>query len=192
MPRFKALVGVAVFVLGCAQAPTQQTPSEDKPPALGPLPATYVNTPGCPGCLALTLTLRPDGSYLVRQSVGSSEFYDFGRWRLVDGTLELTGGRDALQRYALGGLRRAAEVEALRGPFRLIGLYDGTTFKECRTGLAWGLADSRAAEALQAQFGKQQGKPVLVALDARFEGSPEKLLVQRPATVLNERACPAH
>ncbi len=148
-----------------------------------------MSNPSCAGCLAVTLTLRPDGSYLVRELVGSSEFYDFGRWRLADGMLDLAGGRDA-RRYPLQGLKRAAEVEPLRGPFRLIGLYDGTTFKECRTGLAWTLADSRSAEALKQEFAKQQSRPVLVALDARFEGSPEKLLVQRPATVLNAPACP--
>ena len=162
---------------------------EQKPATLPALPATYVNDPGCPGCLAVTLTLRPDGSYLVRDTLGASEFYDFGRWRFVDGMLDLSGGRDA-RRYPLHSLRRAAQVEMLRGPFRLIGHYDGATFKECRTGLAWELADTRAAKVLKDEFMNRQSAQALVALDAQFDGSPEKLRVLRPAALLDARTCP--
>ena len=100
---------------------------------LGRLPATYRNTPSCPGCLALTLTLRPDGAYLAREQLGSSEFYDFGRWResREEGALQLAGGRDGPRGYAVrpgdrleaqpgtqgGDLKRAAALETLRGPF---------------------------------------------------------------------------
>ena len=150
---------------------------------------TFVNDPDCPGCLAVTVTLRPDGSYLVRDDLGASEFYDFGRWRYADGVLELAGDRD-VRRYPLHSLRRAAQVERLRGPFRLVGLYDGATFKECRTGLAWRLADTRAAESLRGDFVKKQDGPALVSLDAQLEGSPEMLRVLRPATLLNARTCP--
>lgn len=180
----------------------EQKPAEEKPAELPALPATFVNAPGCPGCLAVTLTLRPDGSYLVRERVGASEFYDFGRWRRSDGTLELVGGRDAPRRYALrgqdldsqagtqgGDLKRAPQLEMLRGPFRLVGLYDGATFKECRTGLAWKLTDTRSAKALKEKL-SQKSKPAMVALDARFEGTPEMLVVQRPATLLNADSCP--
>jgi hypothetical protein len=191
------------LLLGCAQeAPMEQKPAEEKPGELPALPATFVNNPGCPGCLGVTLTLRPDGSYLVRELVGSSEFYDFGRWRRAEGTLELLGGRDAPRRYALrgadldsqagtqgGDLKRAPQLEMLRGPFRLVGLYDGATFKECRTGLAWKLTDTRSAKALQEQLSKKR-KPALVAIDARFEGTPEMLVVQRQATLLNAESCP--
>jgi hypothetical protein len=180
----------------------EQTPAPEKPGELPALPATFGNTPGCPGCLDVTLTLRPDGSYLVRERVGTSEFYDFGRWRRADGTLELLGGRDAPRRYALrgadldsqagtqgGDLKRAPQLQILRGPFRLVGLYDGAIFKECRTGLAWRLTDTRSAKALQEELSKKR-KPVLVALDARFEGTPEMLVVQRQATLLNAESCP--
>ena len=194
------------LAVGCAQPPARQEdpPVPEKPGELPPLPATYVSTPGCPGCLGVTLTLRPDGSYLVRERVGASEFYDFGRWRRADGTLELVGGRDFPRRYALrgedldsqggtqgGDLKRAPQLEMLRGPFRLVGLYDGATFKECRTGIAWGFADTRAASVLKEQFASQKSKPVLVALDAQFEGTPEMLRVLRPATILSERSCPS-
>ena len=175
----------------------------EKPGELPALPATFVNSPGCPGCLGVTVTLRPDGSYLVRELVGASEFYDFGRWRRVDGILELDGGRDAPRRYALrgqaldsqpgtqgGDLTRAPQVEALRGPFRMIGTYDGDAFLECRTGIAWRFAPTRAAETLKAELGKRQTPRALVALDAQFEGSPEVLRVLRPATLLNGSACP--
>jgi hypothetical protein len=191
------------LLLGCAQeAPMQQKPAEEKPGELPALPATFVNNPGCAGCLAVTLTLRPDGSYLVRERVGTSEFYDFGRWRRSEGTLELVGGRDAPRRYALrgadldsqagtqgGDLKRAPQLEILRGPFRLVGLYDGVTFKDCRTGLAWKLTDTRSVKALQEEL-RQKRKPALVALDARFEGTPEMLVVQRQATLLNAESCP--
>jgi hypothetical protein len=196
-----------LLLAGCAQAPTEEksVPAESPPAAALPaLPATYVNKPGCPGCLEVTLTLRADGSYFVREILGASEFYDFGRWRHADGVLELVGGRDAPRRYVLresaldsqagtqgGDLTRAPRLEKLRGPFRLTGLYDGATFRECRTGLAWQLDQTRAAAALKEEYLKRLEKPALVMLDAQFEGAPEVLRVLRPAAVLNARACPA-
>ena len=51
-------------------------------------------------------------------------------------------------------------MEPLRGPFRMIGLYDGATFKECLTGLAWPLAQTRAAETLKGEFLQGQGSAV--------------------------------
>ena len=203
MPRFK--VWLVALLAGCAQPPPvpQAPAAPEKPAELPALPATFVNSPGCPGCLGVTVTLRPDGSYLVREQVGASEFYDFGRWRRVDGILELDGGRDAPRRYALrgqaldsqpgtqgGDLTRAPKVEALRGPFRMTGIYDGSVFKECRTGIAWGFAPTRAAETLKAELGKRQESQALVALDAQFEGAPETLRVLRPATLLKGGACP--
>ena len=203
MPRFR--VWLVALLAGCAQpAPVQEKPAApEKPGELPALPATFVNSPGCPGCLGVTVTLRPDGSYLVRELVGASEFYDFGRWRRAGGILELEGGRDAPRRYALrgegldsqpgtqgGDLTRAPKVETLRGPFRMIGLYDGSVFKECRTGIAWGFAATRAAETLRDEFGKRQQPQALVAVDAQFEGAPEVLRVLRPATLLKGSACP--
>ena len=159
------------------------------PQPLPALPATLVNDADCPGCLEVTLTLRPDGSYLLRDQLGASEFYDFGRWRYADGMLELTGERDT-RRYDLEKFRKSAQSERLRGPFRMLGIYDGASFKECRTGLAWNLSATRAAEALGLEYTKQVQKPTLVALDAQFEGAPEKLRVLRPATLLDSRRCP--
>ena len=178
---------------------------------LGRLPATYRNAPSCPACLALTLTLRADGAYVARERLGSSEFYDFGRWREAreDAVLQLTGGRDAPRRYSIrpgdvlepqagtqgGELQRAAAVETLRGPFRMVGLFDGQVFKECQTGVAWPLDDSRAAQALKEQY-SNRGQPVLVSLDGRFEpavgpsGRGEALRVVRTAAIHNERGCP--
>jgi hypothetical protein len=194
-----------LLLAGCAQAPVEREPAPvpQAPAELPALPATYVNSPGCPGCLAVTLTLRPDGSYLVRERLGESEFYDFGRWRRADAMLELVGGRDAPRRYVVrgqeldsqaatqgGDLKPAPQVEALRGPFRMVGLYDGSTFRECRTGIAWGFSATRAAETLKHEFEKRQARPALVSLDAQFEGAPEALRVLRPATLLNAGACP--
>ena len=51
-----------------------------------------MDEPDCPA--SVTLTLRPDGAYLLRDQLGASEFYDFGRWRYAEGTLVLTGDRD--------------------------------------------------------------------------------------------------
>jgi hypothetical protein len=72
----------------------------------------------------------------------------------------------------------------------MLGLYDGAAFKECRTGLAWKLAQTRAAETLNGEFLKGQASAVLVSLDAQFDGAPEMLRVLRPATVLDARTCP--
>lgn len=153
------------------------------------MPATFVNDADCPGCLEVTVTLRPDGSYLVRDQLGASEFYDFGRWRYLDGVLHLAGGRDT-RSYPLANLRKRSQLERLRGPFRLVGVYDGAMFRECRTGLAWRLAETRSAENLQQEHRKGSGKPVLVSLDAQFDGTPEMLRVLRPASVLDARTCP--
>ena len=178
--------------MGCAQAPTEKRePAREPPPAtLGALPATFISQAGCPGCQQATITVRADGSFLLRDQLGASEFYDFGRWRYADGSLELAGDRDT-RRYTLASLRRAAQVETLRGPFRMVGLYDGARFKECRTGVSWGFAETRAAETLQQEFRKQPGGPVLVSLDAQLEGSPEALRMFRTPTVLNSRTCPS-
>jgi hypothetical protein len=154
------------------------------------LPATYLNTPGCAGCLALTVTLRPDGSFLAREQVGAAEFYDFGRWRLAGETLELAGGRDQ-RRYALASLKRAAQVDALRGPFRLVGHFDGTGFTECRTGIRWQFTDNRLAATLRRQLEERDTVPAMVALDAQLEGTPEKLRLIRAGTYLSSRTCPS-
>jgi hypothetical protein len=180
---------VALLAAACAREPPPAPAPEAPPPALPLLPATFVDEPDCPGCLAVTLTLRPDGAYLLRDQLGASEFYDFGRWRYAEGTLVLTGDRDT-RRYPLKELRKASQVEQLRGPFRMVGVYDGATFRECRTGVAWKLADTRAAQALKDEIVKAQGNPVLVALDAQFEGAPEVLRVFRPPSVLDARGCP--
>jgi hypothetical protein len=193
LPRFSAVLAVALAT-ACAQVPepVKRIAEEPSAPAtLGALPATYVSQSGCPGCLAATITLRPDSSFLLRDQLGASEFYDFGRWRFADGTLELAGDRDK-RTYPLTNLRRAAQVETLRGPFRMVGLYDGARFKECLTGISWGFAETRAAETLKEQFQhKQPGPPALVSLDALLEGSPELLRVFRPATLHDARVCPA-
>jgi hypothetical protein len=188
------------------------TAASGQPATLGRLPATFRNTPSCPGCLSLTLTLRPDGSFVAREQLGSSEFYDFGRWResRAEGLLQLAGSRDGLRRYAIkapdfldahegtqgGDLKRGAEVETLRGPFRLMGLFDGSVFKECHTGLTWPLDDSRAAQVLKEQLSQRKDLPVLISIDGRFEpatgkgGRGEALRVVRTAAVHNERGCP--
>ena len=179
-----------MLLAACAQAPQQpERPKPAPPPAPSALPATYVNDPDCPGCLAVTVTLRPDGAFLLRDRLGESEFYDFGAWRYADGTLELAGGRDT-RRYRLADFRRAPQLERLRGPFRLVGLYDGAVFRECRTGVAWKLDDTRAAQTLKDEIGKAQGRAVLVALDGQFEGAPEMLRFVRPAAVLDAGSCP--
>jgi hypothetical protein len=190
LPRFEVVV-VALLLFGCAQEPAQKpAPREEPPPStLGPLPATYVDEAGCAGCLAATMTLRADGSFLLREQLGSAEFYDFGNGRSADGRLELAGDRDT-RTYRSTALRRAAQVETPRGPFRMVGLYDGTRFKECRTGASWSFAPTRAAETLQQEFRRQPGGPALVSLDAQLEGAPETLRMFRPATLHNARACP--
>jgi hypothetical protein len=211
LPRFK--VFLLVLLAGCAsrapQEASPQQPQQDKSPLAG-LPATFANTPGCEDCLDITLTLRPDGAYLVRERLRGSEFYDFGRWREMADGLLLEGGRDAPRRYAPqppdvldslagtqgGNLKRQARVEALRGPFRVVGIYDGAAFRECRTGLAWPLGESRPAERLKEQFDELRADKrlaaSLVAIDGRFEvrGAREVLIVQRPASLLTGERCP--
>lgn len=193
MPRFRALVLAAALAAGCAGAPQVEeesaAPGAPVPlPSLEALPATFVMSASCPGCRSVTLTVRPDASFLSRERLGSSEFYDFGRWRREGDELRLAGGRDQ-RRYPLARLRRAPRVEPLRGPFRMIGVYDGATFRECLTGLAWSLADTRAASVLKQNLLKSNNTRTLVALDALLEGSPEVLRVFRPASILKGASC---
>ncbi len=212
MPRYSVLLLLALAACAGSQE-EQATPApRSERAALGRLPATFQNTPSCAACLALTVTLRADGAYVARERLGASEFYDFGRWREAreEGVLQLSGGRAAPRSYAIraggaleaqpgtpgGDLERASAVEALRGPFRLVGLFDGTRFKECQTGLAWPLDDSRAGQALKEQFSSRRDQAVLVSVDGRFEpaagtgGRGEALRVIRTAAIHNQRGCP--
>ena len=68
MPRFSGFLTTALLLGGCAQTPVDKPqPKPEPPPAtLGTLPATYVDEAGCPGCLAATMRLRADGSFLLR------------------------------------------------------------------------------------------------------------------------------
>ena len=177
--------------------------------ALTGLPASFESTQDC--CVKVTLNLRPDGAYAVRQVIGPSEFYDFGRWQQssTDGLLFLEGGREA-SRYLVtgpdtldaqdgtqgGDLKRKSQLEDLRGPFRLNGLYDGATFKECRTGINWPIDDSRAGGSLKQDYLRSSpgiaGKPALVSIDARFvqDGGREEVRIQRLPAILDATACP--
>jgi hypothetical protein len=182
LPRFSALL--LVLAVGCASSGSREEIKQERSPLAG-LPATFVNTPGCDDCLGLTLTLRPDGAYLVRERLRGSEFYDFGSWRETPDGLLLEGGRDAPRRYALqppdmldslpgtqgGNLKRQAQVETLRGPFRVTGTYDGAAFRECRTGLAWPLGDSRLGERLREQFEEMRAEKRLSASLVAIAGS---------------------
>jgi hypothetical protein len=203
LPRFS--VFLLVLLAGCASSESHQETKEEASPVAN-LPATFANTPSCDGCLGVTLTLRPDGAYLVRERLDASEFYDFGHWRQGADGLLLEGGRDLPRRYAIqspdsldslegtqgGELKRQPQVEALRGPFRVVGRYDGAAFRECRTGLAWPLGDSRPGERLKEEFTEKRLPDSLVAIDGRLEAQSgrEVLVVQRPATLLTGERCP--
>jgi hypothetical protein len=211
LPRSRALALLAALAAGCAEGPGAPGPggAHDGHASLPPLPASFESTQDC--CGKVTLNLRPDGAYAVRQVIGPSEFYDFGRWQLssADGLLFLEGGRDA-PRYLVaspdrlnaqdgtqgGDLTRKPQLEDLRGPFRLNGLYDGTTFKECRTGIAWPVDDSRAGGSLKQDYQNsapgKAGKPALVSIDARFvlDGGREEVRIQRLPAILDATACP--
>jgi hypothetical protein len=205
LPRFSFIAWLLVLAVGCASSGSHKETKQEGSPLAG-LPATFANTPGCDDCLALTLTLRPDGAYLVRERLRGLEFYDFGRWRETADGLLLEGGRDAPRRYAPqppdvldslagtqgGNLTRQAQVETLRGPFRVVGTYDGAAFRECRTGLAWPLGESRPGERLKEELADKKLTASMVAIDGRFEaqGGREVLVVQRPATLLTGERCP--
>lgn len=209
---------LAALLAACAPQPGAPQPGAPLPGEanypLARLPATFANAPACEGCLALTLTLRPDGTYQVLERLGAAEFYDFGRWResRAEGLLRLEGARDATRRYALrppdtleaqdgakgGNLRRKPAAENLRGPFRLVGLYSDKNFRECRSGLAWPVAASRAAEILHADYEKARqapGQALLASVDGRFEPqgpAREMLVVLRAPVILGGERCPAN
>jgi len=210
LPRFSVFL-LALLAACASQAPRETPTAQAGAPSaqaspLARLPATFANTPSCEGCLSLTVTLRADGAYLLRERLGGSEFYDFGRWREMPEGLVLEGERDEPRRYALaspdtldpeagtqgGNLHRQAQVEPLRGPFRVLGSYDGDAFRECRTGLAWPIGASRPGERLKEELAQKKLSASLVAIDGRFEpqAGREVLVVQRPATLLTGESCP--
>ena len=84
-------------------------------------------------------------------------------------------------------------MENLRGPFRLTGLYDGSRFTECRTGLAWPVDESRAAGDLKQDYLKsalgRARRPALVVVDARLEqaGGGEEIRIQRSPAAAHRR-----
>ena len=104
----------------------------------------------------------------------------------ADGLL-LEGGRDAPRRYALlppdtldslegtqgGNLSARRRSRRCAGRSALVGLYDGDAFRECRTGLAWPLGDSRARRAPEGGVRREaQAAPAsLVAIDAPLRGA---------------------
>jgi hypothetical protein len=215
LPRFRVLllaVLLAVLLGACAQpGRAPDAPAPLPVAALPPLPASFESVPACPTCGNVALVLRKDGGFLLRERVGRSDFSDFGRWTLLpDRTLSLQGGREK-RRYAPradgsldaleggdGTLLPKGAIEPIRGPFRMTGLYDGRTFKDCRTGLAWPLDDSRAGGSLREQYLKSPpglaGQPALVAIDARFdEEDParEEVRILRLPAILSATACPA-
>jgi hypothetical protein len=199
---------LVLLAAGCAatQKPAADIAAEDA--ILVQLPASFANSPSCPGCLAVTLTLRSDGAYVVRERLGTSEFYDFGRWRFSsrDRVLRLDGGRDLPRRYVMqppdaldaqegtqgGDLKRLAAVETLRGPFRMVGQYDGKVFRECRSRIAWPLGESRAGRDLHDEFLKKKTQTAMASIDARFDERPgaETLVVLRVPSLLNQDRCP--
>ncbi len=218
--RFRSLLlavlrsACATVLLGaCAQQPGRapEAPAPLPVAALPPLPASFESVPACPSCGSVALILRKDGGFLLRERVGRSDFSDFGRWTLLaDGTISLQGGREK-RRYAPradgsldaleggdGSLKPKGTIEPIRGPFRMTGLYDGRTFKDCRTGIAWPLDDSRAGGSLRDEYLKSApglaGQPALVAIDARFDEedpSREEVRILRLPAILSATACPA-
>jgi hypothetical protein len=211
LPRFRALL--LVFLLSACAQPGRapEAPAPLPVAVLPPLPASFESTPACATCASVALILRKDGGFLLRERIGRSDFSDFGRWTLLpDRTISLQGAREK-RRYAPradgtldaleggdGTLRPKAAIEPILGPFRMTGLYDGTTFKDCRTGIAWPLDDSRAGGSLREEYLKSApgvaGQPALVAIDARFDEedpSREEVRILRLPAILSATACPA-
>jgi uncharacterized lipoprotein YbaY/heat shock protein HslJ len=129
------------------------TAARRMPPAIE-MPATFSGVLGCRQCAGarVTLTLRPDGVFFLRQAspgaaINPEEIRrDLGRWRLTDGgrTLILSGGTEALRRFEITADRslhvlnnpeeaidphgrydlvRIPEVDQFRDTFRLRGMF---------------------------------------------------------------------
>ena len=138
----------------------------------------------------------PTAATCVREQVGASEFYDFGALapasRASSSSPAGAMRRGATRRaatcarcaagHAGGDLHARAEVEALRGPFRMIGhLRRQRRSRNAAPGIAWRLrADARCRDAARTSSSKRPQRQALVALDAQFEGAPETLRVLRP------------
>ena len=97
-------------------------------------PATYTGVVGCRACSGsrLTLTLRNDGIFLLREvrprGVGDpAEIQrDFGRWRVAEGgrSLVLSAGTEAPRRFAILDARTLRMLDSRGGEIGPQGQYD--------------------------------------------------------------------
>jgi copper homeostasis protein (lipoprotein) len=157
----------------------------------------------CPG-IQLTVTLLPDSTFRLRQVYQDrpAVFHDLGRWSVEEhGTrLVLRGDTEAPQLFQIVGadslrildsvgrpihsqqdysLVRAPQVDAVRDTMRLRGTYtymaDAGRFTECRSGVAFPVAQVGANAALERAYGEahpEPGAPLLVSFRGHFEERP--------------------
>jgi hypothetical protein len=170
-------------------------------------PVTYQGVaPFCPDCgeIEITLTLRPDGVYSLRERVGNTRMLagvDRGRWELdeVDGSLLLLAGKerphgfqvhDLFSLRAVGwdgrpiegrDLHRAASVDPFEDSMRIQGTYrlqEGeSSFSDCRSGLQWPVAGEGASAELEAAYWQawaEPGQRLLVNVTGRLDRRPRE------------------
>lgn len=137
---------------------------------------TYTGVLACPGCeeQRITLTIFADGTFRMRQ-LGAAAVYDIGRWsrspeaadmlilqgdtegarmlrRVAPDALVIVDNEGrALRGAAEASLSRAAQVDPLGGPLRLVGHYHreghDPVFVECLTGQRMPVVTGVAASA---------------------------------------------
>jgi copper homeostasis protein (lipoprotein) len=172
-------------------------------------PATFQGVIPCADCegIQVTLTLFPGILYLERlvyQGRSAVPVFDYGRWSSEQNgaMLALYNSEAAPARYAVKDadtirqldsdnkeiasnlsfdLKRMSQVEDLKGPFSLTGLFtyvaDGGTFHDCRTHLTFPVAREKDNAALEVAYSgarSRPGAPAAVELQGHFEQRPKR------------------
>lgn len=204
-PRAASWILILAALLGGCGDDNGAVPEES--PAATPAPAAglYEGTFPCADCpgIDITLWLRPDGRYFLRQhyrtsaEAGGEHYYGLGRWQWDAAAVTLTlrgGGPERIFELREGGLLALrvpsdlshhvsrsgglvpfTDTLALQGEYRTT---DGKpVFRECRTGLEWPVAAREDYRSLRHQYGRvPRGETALVQIRGRLEGNGDPVL----------------
>ena len=214
---YASLLIAVLSAAGCGGRDEATGEHADAPPP-PPAPGLWQGSFPCADCpgIDVTLWLRPDGAFFLRQQYladdGADErYYGLGRWTWDEdeAVLRLRGGgpERVFERPAAGRLamRVASDLPHRLGrrgdlvPFTdsviLEGEYAGEArrFRECRSGLAWPVVRRGEYRRLVHQYGRvPRGEQALLKIRGRLETTAdgEALLIEELVQLQPGRGCP--
>ncbi len=225
IPTRRLPVTLAFATLFALTACGGDTPAPERPDfPQAPIAGVYDGVFPCDNCPGIdtTLWLRSDGTFFTRRRILDESgdqpdtAYNLGRWRVeADRSIVVLEGQGPVRRYRRSG-PSALELETgsgvphrldrdvAAGPFtdvlRMTGHVrvdgDGARFRECRSGLAAGVARAGDYRRFLHQYrtATAPGQAARVELEGRFswaaDGSPDQLTILRFVSVSTEPDCP--